>query len=403
MIGLRKNTPTLRFPEFTHEWRIESLDQIFALASGTTPSRAKIQYFQNGTHNWVKTTDLNNAEIAETEERVTDLALEETSLKKYPRGTVLIALYGGFNQIGRTGLLKVEAAINQALVALPPNSDRVEPYFLLCFLNRNVLSWRRVAASSRKDPNLTQNDVAKFHFAFPHIQEQRKIGAFLSTVDEKIRQLSNKKKLLLKYKKGLMQQIFKQKIRFNDNGVFFSDWEDVLFHDIVELRNEKFDSAAGDSRECLELEHLDQGTGKLLGTADSKTQKSIKNVFFSGDILFGKLRPYLRKYWYATFDGVCSSEIWVFKPRQAYQSRFVFYLVQSATFFQAVNISSGSKMPRAEWDVVSKYYFSVPTDEKEQLKIADFLSRVDEKIDLIRQQLEKTETFKKGLLQKMFV
>ena len=99
------NTPTLRFKEFSGEWEVKKLGDIFKITSGTTPLRANAAYFENGQNSWIKTTDLNNGRIIETSESVTDLALKETSLKILPKGTVLVAMYGGFNQIWRTGLL----------------------------------------------------------------------------------------------------------------------------------------------------------------------------------------------------------------------------------------------------------------------------------------------------------
>ncbi len=96
------STPALRFNGFSDKWQLKSLGDLFKISSGTTPSRAKNEYFENGQYFWVKTTDLNNGLIKNTQEKVTDLALDETSVKTFPKGSVLIAMYGGFNQIGRT-------------------------------------------------------------------------------------------------------------------------------------------------------------------------------------------------------------------------------------------------------------------------------------------------------------
>lgn len=91
-------------------WQRVKLGEVAHTSSGTTPSRRDAErYFANGTIPWVRTLDLRNGEIWTTDEQVTDAALEETSLLVYPPGTVLVAMYGGFNQIGRTGLLRVSA------------------------------------------------------------------------------------------------------------------------------------------------------------------------------------------------------------------------------------------------------------------------------------------------------
>ncbi len=97
-------------------WILDCLGNLCAISSGTTPSRsAEERYYRNGTIHWVKTMDLTNSGISLTEELITKAALDEISLRVYPVGTVLVAMYGGFNQIGRTGVLKIPATVNQAI------------------------------------------------------------------------------------------------------------------------------------------------------------------------------------------------------------------------------------------------------------------------------------------------
>lgn len=162
--------------EIPEEWEVKTIGEIGSLKSGTTPSREKAElYYKGGEIPWVKTMDLNNSFIVDTHEKVTNLALEETSLSIIPKGSVLVAMYGGFNQIGRTGLLKIDATINQALTAILINTELIEPEFLLIWLNYKVNHWKKFAASSRKDPNITKNDVANFPVVIPSLEEQRKI------------------------------------------------------------------------------------------------------------------------------------------------------------------------------------------------------------------------------------
>ena len=108
------------------DWDVSTIADLANTSSGTTPSRAQAErYFGRGNIPWVKTLDLNNGSISETEEAVTPTALAETSLQLYPDGAVLVAMYGGYNQIGRTGLLKIPATINQALTAICPDVKRL--------------------------------------------------------------------------------------------------------------------------------------------------------------------------------------------------------------------------------------------------------------------------------------
>lgn len=91
-----------------------------------------------------------------------------------------------------------------------------------------------------------------------------------------------------------------------------SDWQIVEFEVIARLAKQKFNPKKETvNKICIELEHITKETGRLIGSTSSKLQLSTKNVFNMGNVLFGKLRPNLRKYIYCNFDGVCSSEIWV--------------------------------------------------------------------------------------------
>lgn len=175
------------------------------------------------------------------------------------------------------------------------------------------------------------------------------------------------------------------------------------FGKIAELRKEKFNpNTSNDTRPCLELEHLDQGTGKINGMIPSHNQKSIKNVFYKGDVLFGKLRPYLRKYWLAKFDGVCSSEIWVLRPKSKNISgEFLFNLIQTNDFIRAANVSSGSKMPRADWEFISNFPFSIINSKTQQRAIAQVLSTADTAIHTTEKLIAQKEQRKKWLMQQL--
>ena len=198
--------PRLRFPEFRDagEWALKMLEEIAEIKSGSTPLRANEEFFVGGTIPWVKTTDLNNSFITETEERLTPKA----KVRINPVGSVLVAMYGGFNQIGRTGFLAVPAATNQAISVLQLDLKKALPEYVLAWLNAKVEDWKRIASSSRKDPNITGTDVAKFPIALPNITEQQRIADCLSDLDTLITAATQERETLKTLKKGLMQQLF---------------------------------------------------------------------------------------------------------------------------------------------------------------------------------------------------
>lgn len=198
--------PKLRFPEFRNagRWMRKTLAQIAEIKSGSTPSRANEEFFVGGTIPWVKTTDLNNSLITTTEEQITSKAKARLN----PAGSVLVAMYGGFNQIGRTGCLGIPAATNQAISVLQLDQKIALPAYVLAWLNAKVEDWKRIASSSRKDPNITGADVANFPIALPKIQEQQRIADCLTSIDTLIIAVTKELETLKTHKNGLMQQLF---------------------------------------------------------------------------------------------------------------------------------------------------------------------------------------------------
>jgi type I restriction enzyme S subunit len=194
------------------------------------------------------------------------------------------------------------------------------------------------------------------------------------------------------------KKILAPKLRFKG---FDEGWQNNKLGDIINNKSPKYNpEKAKESFKCIELEHLSTSTGELLGYIDSISSASIKNKFNEGDILFGKLRPYLRKYLRAPFEGVCSSEIWVLKGEKI-TNDFLYQIVQSDFFINLANQSTGSKMPRADWNVVASGIFHFP-NLPEQQKIASFLSAVDEKIQQLTRKKELLEQYKKGVMQQLF-
>jgi len=167
-------------------------------------------------------------------------------------------------------------------------------------------------------------------------------------------------------------------------------WGKLEFEKIACLRKTKFDPKSDKTYPCIELEHIQKDTGLIIGHIESKGQESTKNKFLPGDVLFGKLRPYLRKYAKVDYVGVCSSEIWVFQPSDAVTQSFLFHLIQQNDFIQATCVTTGSKMPRADWNYISAVPFLVPT-KKEQEGIAEILSTCDIAIEKTEKLIEAKE------------
>lgn len=398
----QENIPALRFPEFTGNWVARKLRELTDLITkGTTPKKfvsegikfIKIECFEEDR--------INANKCLFVEEYTHNKELKRSILQE---GDLLFAIAGA--TIGKVNFVTKDilpANTNQALAIIRLKQSENRDYIYQVLRSKRMQKYILDSISVGAQPNLNLEQMGNFSFYYPTLPEQQKIATFLSSVDEKLQGLKKKKNLLEAYKKGMMQRLFSQTLRFKDeNGEDFPEWEEKTLGEVATNKSRKYNpEQETESVKCIELEHLASGTSQLLGYIDGKNSGSIKNRFNSGDILFGKLRPYLRKYLHAPFDGVCSSEIWVLSGKNI-SNDFLFRLVQTEFFIDLANQSSGSKMPRADWNVIENGLFLLPT-LPEQTKIANFLSAIDEKIAKVSQEIEQATVWKKGLLQQMFV
>ncbi len=196
-------------------------------------------------------------------------------------------------------------------------------------------------------------------------------------------------------------ELVAEKYKKTEVGIIPSDWEVMELGEICYPSKTRINPITTNQNfKCIELEHLSQGSGMLLGYANSSELLSQKSVFEKGDVLFGKLRPYLRKYLLADFDGVCTTEIWVLKSERNISNQYLYHLVQSEKIIEAANISTGTKMPRAEWKTVAETKIPVPT-KAEQTAIATALSDADALISSLEKLVAKKRNIMQGTMQKL--
>lgn len=193
----------------------------------------------------------------------------------------------------------------------------------------------------------------------------------------------------------------KQGYQLTEIGVIPDDWEVKIFDEIVEIRREKINpKTKGEGDYCIELEHIKSNSGTLTGFTITSLNSSIKNCFYEKDILFCKLRSYLRKYFFADRKGLCSTEIWVFKTKNNYIPKFVYQLVQTDKFIEYATMSYGTRMPRADWNIIKNLKIPVPPIE-EQEKIAQVLTDIDDLIESLEKLINKKRLIKKGAMQEL--
>jgi len=364
------------------------------------------RYFRGGTINWVKTLDLNNSVIFSTDERVTEAALNETSLRVYPKNTVLVAMYGGFNQIGRTGILSFPACVNQAITAVRCGTQ-LDAGYLLATLNFKVEYWKSVASSSRKDPNITSKDIRDFVISYPPKAEQQAIAEALSDADaliESLDQLIAKKRQI---KQGAMQELLTGKRRLPG---FSGKWKEVAIKKVVQTPVTDGPHMTpvflDDGVPFLSVNNLIDGK---IDFSDLRYISVLDHEEFSKkckpqkeDILLGKAASVGKV---ALVETDTEFNIWsplaLIRVNSKNHAKFVYYQLQSTNLNRQISLlTNSSSQGNIGMGDIEKLVLPLP-DKDEQLAIATVLSDMDTELAALEVQLAKAQQIKQGMMQEL--
>lgn len=307
----------------------------------------------------------------------------------------------------QTGDIGVTAAVPaeligancHALVISRLRKTTSDPYYYSQYFNseRGRSTFKKIETGTTMK-HLNCGDMKELFLPAPPLPEQRAIAEALSDVDALLggleRLIAKKRDL----KQAAMQQLLTGQTRLPGS---LGEWDSFEFGDIATIRNVKtISSSTPAGMQCVELESIGQGSGRLLGSVEASGPSS-KYTFKKGDVLFGRLRAYLRKYWLASFDGICSTEIWPLIPHDERLCRgYLHLIVQTNGFLDAASVSYGTHMPRSDWSVLRKFAVQLPS-VKEQTAIAAVLSDMDAELAALEARRDKTRALKQGMMQEL--
>lgn len=314
-------------------------------------------------------------------------------------GDVLVCVRNGSrNLIGKAALLD-ERCVGMTFGAFMA-VHRGQNGRLVNFLFQSDILKRQINEHLGATINqITNRSLNAFRIPLPPTESEREsIGTTLSDVDTLLDGLDSLIAKKRDLKRAAMQELLTGRTRLPG---FSEEWEPVEFGDIATIRNTKvIASSTPAGTQCVELESIGQGDGRLLGSVDA-TGPSSKYAFRLGDVLFGRLRAYLRKYWLATFDGICSTEIWPLIPRdERLVGGFLHLLVQTNAFVDAAGVSYGTHMPRSDWTVLRKFPVQLPKPA-EQSAIADVISDMDTELRALEARRGKSGLLKQAMMQQL--
>ena len=400
------SVPQLRFKEFDGDFEKNKLVEYTKWSSGGTPSKDNEEYW-NGDIPLISGASMHTNKLYESDVKITKLGLQKGS-KLAPTDSILILVRGSmlFNKIPM-GITLCDVAFNQDVKCIQPK-EQLSPNFLYQWLSakENVIQ-NKVTSTGIGAGKLDTSDLQNLQISIPSKQEQTKIASFLSAVDEKISQLTQKHELLSQYKQGMMQKLFSQQIRFKaDDGSEFGEWEEKCLSELFEYANGK----------SFEAEVVENGKFKLitLNSIDIKANlKKVHKTISNSDnsLIKNDLIMILSDVAHGNFLGltaiipdnsyVLNQRVGRLRSRSEINIVFIrFYINFNQKYFK-LNGQGSSQLNLSKADILN-FPVSLPCIE-EQTKIANFLSAIDQKIEVVAQQIEQAKQWKKGLLQQMFV
>ena len=395
----KSDAPAIRFKGFSDAWEQRKLGDIADIVGGGTPSTGNQSYW-DGDIDWYAPAEIADQIYANSsQKKITGLGYENSSAKMLPPGTVLFTSRAG---IGKTAILTRKGCTNQGFQSIVPHRGELDSYFIFSRTGELKRYGELVGAGSTF-VEVSGKEMAVMELMMPPtMREQQTIGGFFQQLDHLITLHQRKFEKLTNVKKSMLEKMFPQngssypEIRFKG---FTDPWEQRKFEEIA-VRSSVI--CSDDTLPRVEYEDIVSGTGRL--NKDIYAKQSIKSgiAFHQGDVLYGKLRPYLQNWLLPTFDGLAVGDFWVLQPQNA-DSSFLYRLIQSRQFDEVANQSTGTKMPRADWKLVSKTVFSIPSNISEQAAIGTYFTALDSLITLHQRELEKLQNIKKSMLEKMFV
>jgi type I restriction enzyme S subunit len=408
--------PQLRFKEFDGEWELNKLGEMAQFKAGYA-FKSQQMLAKKSNYQLLKMSNVYQNELRLDRNpsfwKTIDAKQKEFLLKK---GDSILTLTGTIGKKDYGYSIKIEDdnkfLLNQRLVLLREIQNKSDNGFISYLISNEKFLFYFFAEAkggTGNQTNVSTEDVKNIKLNFPTLPEQQKIASFLSAVDEKIQQLSRKKELLEQYKKGVMQQLFSGKLRFKDeNGNDYADWEekrlDSMISKFVVPMRDKPKELKGEIPWCR-IEDFD---GKYLSKSKSGQGVSIKTV----------KEMNLKVYPIGTLLVSCSANlgfcaitetelitnqtfIGLVPNSKKVDVLYLLYVMRMLSH-KLNTLSSGttiSYLSRQQFE-----QFKVPYPNLlEQQKIANFLSSIDDKIESVNQQITQTQSFKKGLLQQLFV
>ena len=378
------------------------LGELYKITSGGTPSRNRSEYYENGTIPWVKTGDLKDKYLFETDEKISQLGLENSSARIYLKNTVLLAMYGA--TIGATSILKIDAATNQACAAFSPRED-VLPEYLYVFLESQKDKFIKDAVGGAQ-PNLSAGYLKNIEFDYPPLEQQTKITRTLNQIDELLFLRKQQLEKLDELVKARFVEMFGDEQAFNKETLSQNVEEMFIGPFGSSLKNENFVSKENGYCMVYEQKHAIRKTMDVeTRYIDKPKYEELKRFSIHGGDIIVSCRGTIGETYIIPLNaplGIMHPSIMKIRVKDSIYNRvfFDFLLQEKLKQHEAQANGSGVKMAVTA-SALGKEEFIVPSIPL-QNQFAAFVECVNQQKQTVQQSLEKLELMKKALMQEYF-
>jgi type I restriction enzyme S subunit len=383
-------------------WKVKRIKDIAATTSGTTPTSGNHLYYENGEFNWIRTTDLNNGKLFDTEHKVTPLALQECRLQFLPVDSVLVAMYGGWGTIGKNALVKKASTINQSICAVLPNPRKFYSLYLQYFLHYFRDAWKLFADGARKDPNINQDAVKNLFVIQPPLAEQLLIADYLdkqtAAIDRKVSLLEQKIKLYQTLRKTLINETVCRGLNPHaprkDSGIEWigqipAHWEVKRLKDVAALNQKSLPEStpAGYTFRYIDISNV--GRSGLEAEAEvvefQASPSRARRIVRKHDVIISTVRTYLKAVAYFDYEPtntIVSTGFAVLTPTGVVPG-YLAYQIKSDQFVDDVaRFSAGVSYPAINASSIAALHFICPP-LAEQTEIAAHLDAKTQQMDKV--------------------
>lgn len=381
------NVPKLRFSEFTEDWEKRKLGEVAEIGRGKSKHRPRdAEFLYGGNFPFIQTGDIRKADLYLTEftQTYSDAGLKQSKL--WNENTLCITIAAN---IAETAILKIKACFPDSVIGLIPKENKTLVLFVKHLFDKFKIEIQNLSQGAAQD-NLNQEKLSKIEFSFPEINEQEKIATFLSHIDERIisqkKIIDNLEYLML----GFREKIFSQKFRFKDDlGSDYLDWEESKLENICQKQSSN-----------ISANKIEDNFGNYIIYGASGVLKKVDFYEEENDyISIVKDGAGVGRLFFCEGKSSVLGTMEIIKPKPDVNVQFLFYQLSNIDFTKYV---TGSTIPHIYFKDYKNEKVKIPSI-KEQTKIADFLSSIDEKIEVEKKILAQYETQKKYLLANLFV